>query len=188
MEISNHSGTAVEALVESYRQTSLQGENSCGFVSPIGSMRICAKDNYICKVEFTDEPAPGEPRGELAVAVLWLEEYFAGNRPSWHPRCSVLGTRFSFEVGSRVCRIPYGETSTYKIICDDIVRCFPGSLVGPQAVSGTLSLNQLAIMNPCHRVIGSDDDPGEYPWGLERKKWLLEFEKRTASPIAPACR
>ena len=168
--------SARESLIGTFRETVLCGSNSCGFTSPFGFIRISSEDDNICEVAFTDELCPLEPRGELAVCALWLSEYFARLDPEWFPKIRLQGTGFRHEVWKQIDEIPLGKTKTYGELAEEILREHPGSVISAQAVGGAISRNPLAILRPCHRVIGSDGTLKGYAWGVDRKRSLLEFE------------
>ena len=170
---------ARQSLVDGFLETELHGHSECGFVSNFGFIRITAKENTVTEIVFTDELCPLEPRGPLAVAALWLTEYFAGKHPEWRFPTRENGSRIYAEVCSRVDRIPYGETSTYGAIQKSILAAFPESTVTPRNVGQAVGRNRLAIYHPCHRVVGADGSLTGFAWGLERKKALLEFERQT---------
>ena len=147
------------------------------------SFGISARGNLISEIAFTDSLCPGEPRGELAAAVHWLEEYFAGKNPRRSLKILDEGTEFQRKVWAELDKIPYGETTTYGEIKRAILRKFPGTGVSAQAVGGAVGRNKFAILRPCHRVIGANAALIGYKWGLDRKGFLLDFEKRTAGGI-----
>lgn len=167
-------------FITDLRGSGLKGESSCGFASPLGFIRISARGNLISEIAFTDSLCPGEPRGELAAAVHWLEEYFAGKNPRRSLKILDEGTEFQRKVWAELDKIPYGETTTYGEIKRAILRKFPGTGVSAQAVGGAVGRNKFAILRPCHRVIGANAALIGYKWGLDRKGFLLDFEKRTA--------
>lgn len=109
----------------------------------------------------------------LRQAEQWLDRYFAGQRPD--PRELPLqpeGTEFRQAVWAALLRVPYGQTVTYGDIAREIGRgC-------GQAVGGAVGHNPIGIIIPCHRVVGADGGLTGYAGGLDRKRWLLEFEKR----------
>lgn len=168
---------ARQILLEEFRNTQCYGTNFCGFVSPMGFMKITATDNAISHCEFTSELCPITPRGILAEAALWLSEYFAGKNPQWTVRTIAEGSVFSSAVWSEIRAIPFGKTVSYGEIRDRLSKKFPDSKFSAQAVGGAVGRNKLAILCPCHRVIGSDGSLTGYAWGLEIKKALLELER-----------
>jgi AraC family transcriptional regulator, regulatory protein of adaptative response / methylated-DNA-[protein]-cysteine methyltransferase len=102
-----------------------------------------------------------------------LDQYFSGRRQTFDLPLSLHSTAFNQKVWRQVASIPYGETRTYgqvaaKIACPLAVR----------AVGRANGLNPLAIVIPCHRLLGADGSLRGYGGGLERKQALLELEKR----------
>ncbi len=110
-------------------------------------------------------------------AKAWLEQYFAGQRPAAHLLpLSPRGTAFQQEVWQLLCVIPYGTTTTYGDLAAEIARRRGLPRFSAQAVGHAVGRNPLAIMIPCHRVVGSDGNLTGYAGGMERKVWLLQHE------------
>ena len=101
----------------------------------------------------------------------WLDDYFAGKRPCNIPRLNPPGTEFQRRVWQCLFTIFYGQIKTYGEIAR-IVGCKSARAVG-QAVGR----NPIALIIPCHRVVGANGSLGGYAYGLNRKKKLLELEK-----------
>ena len=121
----------------------------------------------------------------LEQTAAWLDRYFAGCRPemsalSLNPK----GSEFRREVWDILRRIPYGETTTYAAIAAQIAKNRGISRMSAQAVGGAVGHNPISILIPCHRVVGSGGSLTGYAGGLERKQWLLDWEKshRTQPP------
>ncbi|MDY5474477.1 MAG: MGMT family protein [Holdemanella porci] len=85
----------------------------------------------------------------------------------------LIGTQFQKKVWQLLLKIPYGKTMTYK----DIARMISPSM-SAQAVGSAVGHNKISILIPCHRVIGSNSSLTGYAGGIERKKYLLKFEKK----------
>ena len=100
--------------------------------------------------------------------------YFEGNLTQFKTPCHLLATPFQTLVWQQLTRIPYGQTQTYALQAKAIERH-----TAQRAVALANSTNRLAIIIPCHRVINSNGKLGGYAGGLNRKKWLLEHEKRS---------
>lgn len=114
----------------------------------------------------------------LRKAKDWLERYFAGQRPgiselSLAPR----GSDFQQRVWKLLCEIPYGETTTYGELAKKVAAQMGRETMSAQAVGGAVGHNPISIIIPCHRVIGADGSLTGYAGGLDKKRWLLEFEK-----------
>jgi AraC family transcriptional regulator of adaptative response/methylated-DNA-[protein]-cysteine methyltransferase len=105
-----------------------------------------------------------------------LEEYFGGRRRTFDVPLSAPGSEFQKAVWDALLEIPYGETRSYKDQAEAVGR--------PQAVRAVAranGMNRIAILIPCHRVIGADGSLTGYGGGLERKRFLLELESRARS-------
>ena len=101
----------------------------------------------------------------------WLDDYFAGKRPCNVPRLNPPGTVFQRHVWQRLFTIFYGQTKTYGEIAW-MVGC-----KSARAVGQAIGRNPIALIIPCHRVVGANGTLGGYAYGLDRKKRLLELEK-----------
>ncbi len=107
------------------------------------------------------------------MAFLQLEEYLKGNRKIFDFPIEVQGTPFQLKVWDALRNIPYGETRSYKQIAEAIEK--PKAV---RAVGMANNRNPLLIVNPCHRVIGSNGKLVGYASGLPLKEFLLKLEKR----------
>ncbi|MDR9438604.1 MAG: methylated-DNA--[protein]-cysteine S-methyltransferase [Halomonas sp.] len=138
----------------------------------LGLIRIRANDDGITAIEFLPEqeepPRPGlltdQAREQLA-------DYFVGTRHDFDLPLSPRGTDFQQRVWAALATIPFGETRNYAEIAEQL-RCKGGQ----RAVGAANARNPLAIVVPCHRVIGSDGRLTGYAGGLGRKQWLLAHE------------
>lgn len=101
-----------------------------------------------------------------------LEAYFKGDLKTFETPLDMMGTPFQRDVWNVLKSIPYGETRSYKDQADIL-----GNPKAVRAVASANGCNQLAIVIPCHRVIGSDGSLTGYAGGLERKEWLLRHER-----------
>jgi methylated-DNA-[protein]-cysteine S-methyltransferase len=107
----------------------------------------------------------------FAAARDQLDEYFAGERTEFDLPLGHAGTRFEEQVWSALRRIPYGATATYGEIARGI-----GHPTGARAVGTANGRNPIAIVVPCHRVVGAGGKLTGYAGGLDRKRFLLELE------------
>jgi methylated-DNA-[protein]-cysteine S-methyltransferase len=146
--------------------------------SPIGTIEVVVnEDGAVVSVSFVDEtmPGAGETGHACSRAVRQLEEYFQNERRRFELELEPEGTEFEYGVWSAVQRIPFGATDTYGEIARRLGE--PGAA---RAVGHANARNPIAIIVPCHRVIGSDGDLTGYAGGLDRKKWLLDMESGQA--------
>jgi methylated-DNA-[protein]-cysteine S-methyltransferase len=151
--------------------------------SPIGTLCLCAEDDRLVGLFLPDRPAPTGPRQKSAVltrAAGQLDEYFAGERRDFDLPLAPSGTEFQTEVWMALARIPFGVTCSYGELARAIGRPSASRAVG--AANGA---NPIAIILPCHRVIGADGTLTGYGGGLPMKRWLLDHERACVQPSLP---
>jgi methylated-DNA-[protein]-cysteine S-methyltransferase len=152
--------------------------------SPVGVLTLAADEhNRLCRLEFT-ESAPvvatdDVPSGVIAETVRQLDEYFAGTRREFELDLAPRGTAFQLAVWDALLAIPYGATASYGEIARAVGR--PNAV---RAVGQANGRNPIAIVVPCHRVIGSDHSLTGYGGGIDRKRFLLALEG--AAALTPA--
>lgn len=139
-----------------------------------GTFLIEVEDEAVVRLGKCSEllPISNEKETPLSAKVYaQLSEYFNGERKSFDFPFKMEGTPFQKKVWSALCEIPYGETRSYKEIAIAI-----GSPKACRAVGMANNRNPIAIVIPCHRVIGSNGDLVGYAGGIEVKKALLKLE------------
>lgn len=157
--------------------------------TPLGPMYACATDQGLCLLEFTDrrmlETEFKDLRKRLNAVILpglnehlrqteqEITEYFAGQRQSFSVSLHTPSTPFRQQVWEELITIPYGTTRSYA---EQAVRI--GNPKAVRAVASANGHNRVAIIIPCHRVIGSDGSLTGYAGGLARKQWLLDLEHK----------
>ena len=148
--------------------------------SPVGGLILAADEQAVREVRFAKglrEPAPAGERSPadalLDRAERELSEYFAGSRRDFTVPIAPAGTPFHQEVWAALRTIPYGETRTYGQIAAAIGR--PRAC---RAVGMANNRNPVAIVVPCHRVVGSTGALTGYAGGLDAKALLLRIERR----------
>ena len=144
--------------------------------SPLGLIRIEATDRGIRRIDFVTERETDMPNGHTSLAREQLEQYFKGKRRLFTFSCESQGTAFQKAVWEALRNIPYGETATYGEIARRVGR--PRAV---RAVGQANRVNPLALVVPCHRVVGVNGRLTGYAGGLEKKQYLLELEQRTAA-------
>lgn len=158
------------------------------FTTEIGPMFACASSQGLCLLEFTDrrmlETEFKDLRKRLNAVILpgintylkqvevELREYFQGKRKVFNVPLHTPGTDFQQSVWKGLREISYGQTRSYK---EQALALNKPNAV--RAVASANGQNRIAIIIPCHRVIGSDGKLVGYGGGLHRKKWLLDHEK-----------
>lgn len=160
--------------------------------TPLGPMLALASDQGLCALEFTGpkkrlprlearlrnhfpphEIADGKPR-IIARTRKWLQKYFAGrNADVGDLPLDMHGAPFERRVWTALLKIPPGETRSYGALAKALGN--PGAA---RAVGMANGANPIAIIVPCHRVIGSSGSLTGYGGGLDRKTWLLDHERR----------
>jgi methylated-DNA-[protein]-cysteine S-methyltransferase len=146
--------------------------------SPIGELTLVARDGVLSGIYFPGHwhmPAPevfGTPVEDgFEQAREQLGEYFAGARTEFELETTVVGEEFQRRVWALIDRIPYGRTTTYGEMAEEL-----GDPVLAREVGSAVGRNPLSIVVPCHRVVGKDGKLTGYAGGLERKRFLLELE------------
>ena len=145
------------------------------YQSPFGLLKIGAADGKVILVGIVSkQDEPNQPTALSAEVYRQLQEYFAGKRTVFTVPYVLNGTGFQQAVWTQIAKIPYGQTVTYKDIAQaiDKPRAF-------QATGRAVGANPLAIIIPCHRVVGSNGELTGYAFGLEMKKALLNLEFQT---------
>jgi methylated-DNA-[protein]-cysteine S-methyltransferase len=164
--------------------------------SPVGRLAIREAGGAIMAVEFANTVkvrASSRPRvaldgrpgkvplsPALRTCLAQLDEYFCGARRDFDLKVAGAGTDFQQRVWRELTRIPYGQTRTYGEVAAAI-----GRPKGPRAVGQANNRNPVAIIVPCHRVVGTHGLVG-YGGGLSRKRWLLKHERANRCSNPPA--
>jgi methylated-DNA-[protein]-cysteine S-methyltransferase len=150
--------------------------------SPVGRLTLVGAGDAVVGLYFDDDPHATSARAaavrddrRLRAATAQLAEYFAGERQSFDLPLAPAGTAFQRQVWNALRRIPFGATATYG----DIARAV-GKPAASRAIGGANHKNPIAIIIPCHRVIGADGSMTGYGGGLPRKRRLLALESRVA--------
>jgi AraC family transcriptional regulator of adaptative response/methylated-DNA-[protein]-cysteine methyltransferase len=155
--------------------------------SPLGRLLIAATERGLCSVAFGDDdsqlydalerefPAAEIIRNDTAMKdwVTAVTARIEGRGGSGDLPLDVRATAFQHRVWGELRRIPFGETRSYADLAEAIGR--PRAV---RAVARACASNPVAVVNPCHRIVRSDGELGGYRWGVERKRKLLETEKR----------
>jgi methylated-DNA-[protein]-cysteine S-methyltransferase len=142
--------------------------------SPMGDILIEANETVITKVGFIDDESASVNENEWTLlAKQQLKEYFEGTRNRFELPIAYQGTVFQNQVWQALTTIPYGETRSYQDMAIQINN--PKAI---RAIGGANNCNEIAIIIPCHRVIGKNGTLVGYEGGLEKKAWLLEHESK----------
>ncbi len=156
--------------------------------TPVGAILVAGDDDALYLLNFIDQTSMIRktalvqkklqatlelgPSRSVDMAKREIQEYFDGKRRTFETPLAMQGTVFQNLVWETLRGIPYGETLSYTELAKKIDK--PSAF---RAVAQANAQNPLAIIVPCHRVINADGELGGYSAGLERKSWLLAFEK-----------
>jgi len=148
--------------------------------SPIGPLTLVARNGVLTNVSMHEQRHTSPPPADAITDDAWfkdvaaqLDAYFAGELSTFDLEMNLLGTPFQQRVWSQLCDIPYGETISYGELARRV-----GNANASRAVGLANGRNPIALIVPCHRVIGANGSLTGYGGGLERKTWLLEHELR----------
>jgi methylated-DNA-[protein]-cysteine S-methyltransferase len=151
--------------------------------SPIGALTLVARDGHLTNVSMVEQRHMTPPPEDAITDDAWfkdvaqqLDGYFSGELSSFDLEMDLRGTTFQRSVWAQLREIPYGETISYGELAQRV-----GNPNASRAVGLANGRNPIAIIVPCHRVIGADGSLTGYGGGLERKTWLLEHETKHRS-------
>ena len=153
---------------------------SCLYDSPVGCLLVVSNEEAIVELSFCDDDAKNKEEAcrrlkkdvVLQKCLTELDSYFAGKLRNFTVPIRLLGTDFRMRCWEALRAIPYGETASYSQLAESI-----GNPKACRAVGGANHHNPIAIIVPCHRVIGADGSLTGFGGGLDKKRFLLELER-----------
>jgi len=158
------------------------------YLSPLGTLQLIASNNSLIGLYFENATymtkninmlqAPSS-HPSFTQTRIWLESYFSHNILSTIPPLQLIGTPFMQLVWESLLKIPYGTTITYGELSKIVAKHMNMKKMSAQAIGGALKRNPIAIIVPCHRVVGRNGNLTGYRGGLKRKQFLLQLEKET---------
>lgn len=162
--------------------------------TPLGPMIACATDRGICQLEFISDDLLVSPQQVLKEKFKGdvfqkendhimqvkqeLADYFDAKKVRFDVPLHLIGTDFQLSVWQGLQQIPFGACITYS---EQAVAM--GNIKAVRAVAAANGRNKIAIVIPCHRVIGAGGKLTGYAGGIERKRWLLDFEMRISGTL-----
>jgi len=162
--------------------------------SPLGILSACSTENGICLLTFDSDKSPEREfkflekyfgtticegtSNHFETLKLQLSEYFDGSRKEFSVPLVTSGTPFQISVWKELMKISDGTTRSYLEQSKAL-----GKSESIRAVAHANGMNRIAVIIPCHRVIGSNGSLIGYGGGLDRKRWLLEHEKRYSGKL-----
>lgn len=142
------------------------------YASPVGDLLIESEDGKICTVNFVKNSRQEENyTSVIEQCIFELDEYFYKGRKFFNVDLNPSGTEFQKKVWNELLTIPYGRTISYEALA---IRL--GNIKSIRAVGLANGQNPIAIIIPCHRVIGKGGTLVGYGGGIENKEWLLNHE------------
>lgn len=150
------------------------------YISPVGKLKIECTDEFLKALKFADDDIilPAIEHKILSQCISELDEYFAGKREKFNLPINQEGTEFQTKIWDLLFKIPYGRTISYIELSKQY-----GDTKAIRAAASANGKNNICIIVPCHRVVGSDQSLTGYSGGLWRKKWLLEHEAKYHSGV-----
>jgi methylated-DNA-[protein]-cysteine S-methyltransferase len=155
--------------------------------SPLGSLLLAANDAGLTALYFETRRHPPATTGwmpiddrdtaaarTIAATRIQLAEYFAGTRTTFDLPLAAVGTPFQRRVWDALRAIPFGSTVRYAELATTL-----GAPRATRAVGAANGRNPISIVVPCHRVVGADGSLTGFGGGIERKRWLLDHERRS---------
>lgn len=158
--------------------------------SPLGGILLAADETGLTGLWFDGEKyyadnlaAEHEARDTqaLGAAKRWLDVYFAGKEPDFLPPLHPIGSAFRQEVWQLLLEIPYGQTTTYGALTRRLAERRGLRHMSAQAVGGAVGHNEISILIPCHRVVGTSGSLTGYAGGIDKKLSLLRLEQADLS-------
>lgn len=160
-------------------------KQKCTIQTPLGEMIALAEQDSLCGFWFVGQKYAPEGAGEwheapdqplFSALRGQIDAYFAGQLRVFDLPLAPRGTAFQMAVWALLCGIPSGTTTTYGALARQMAGQRQGRIPSAQAVGGAVGHNPIAIIIPCHRVVGADGSLTGYAGGLDRKAALLALE------------
>lgn len=157
------------------------------YESPIGKLLLASKNNKLIGLwiegqkyylgNLNEELQENNEEEIFVKTKEWLDRYFKGEKPQISElELEPIGSEFRKNVWKLLCKIPYGQVTTYKNIAEDMAKIMNKKQMSAQAVGGAVGHNPISIIIPCHRVIGTDGSLTGYAGGIDKKIKLLKLE------------
>lgn len=164
------------------------------YESPLGNILLASDETALTGLwievdRFFAETLPAKCLQQethvLAETERWLDVYFSGEEPGFTPPLNPAGSEFRQAVWRLLLDIPYGQTTTYGAIADQLAKQRGVAKMSAQAVGGAIGHNEISLIISCHRVIGANGNLTGYGSGLNNKIKLLQLEGVGTSRFFP---
>ena len=158
---------------------------TAAYQSSVGDVLLAADETGLTGLWFEGEKFYAlslDPEHEeretpiFAITRRWLDIYFSGHEPDCMPPVHMIGSEFRRCVWELLLQIPYGTTVTYGDLARQVARRRGLRRMSAQAVGGAVGHNEISIIVPCHRVVGTNGSLTGYAGGVDKKRRLLELE------------
>ena len=144
------------------------------YTSPIGILEIVCENDLLISLKLTKTSGVSDKETLFSKSIKQqLDEYFLGKREHFNIKISPKGTDFQKRVYNEMLKIPYGKTSSYSQIAENI-----GKSGACRAVGSACNKNPIMIIVPCHRIISKNGNLSGYAYGTDIKEKLLNFEQQ----------
>lgn len=167
------------------RKRNIKMQYTATYKSPLGNILLAADEQGLTGLWFEgqkyyalylDKENMEKELPVFAKTRKWLDIYFSGREPDFELPLHFTGTDFQNEVWEILYSIPYGETMTYGQIAREIAEKKGLMRMSAQAVGGAVGHNEISIIVPCHRVVGTNGSLTGYAGGIDKKISLLKLE------------
>lgn len=155
------------------------------YQSPLGKILLACDDSGLTGLWFEgekfyalnlDKEHKAKDTPVFAAAKRWLDVYFSGREPDFLPSLHMIGSDFQLSVWELLLQIPYGKITTYGELARRVAEKRGLSRMSAQAVGGAVGHNEISLIVPCHRVVGTNGSLTGYAGGISRKQKLLALE------------
>lgn len=158
---------------------------TCTYLSPLGDILLASDETGLTGLWFEGQKYFADTLPDerilqetpiLKETKRWLDIYFSGKKPEFTPPLHPAGSAFRQQVWQILLQIPYGQTVTYGEIARRLKEKQNTSHMSAQAVGGAVGHNEVSIIIPCHRVVGTSGSLTGYAGGIDKKIALLQLE------------
>lgn len=146
------------------------------YESPVGPLWLTGQRGILTGLSL-EEPCGEFISSNFTATQHWLDDYFHGISREIDFPMELSGTPFQKMVWKLLLEIPFGETRTYGQLAKQAASLMGKERMSSQAVGQAVGRNPIAIIIPCHRVIGASGKMTGYAYGIEKKQWLLHHEQ-----------
>jgi methylated-DNA-[protein]-cysteine S-methyltransferase len=153
--------------------------------SPIGALIVSSDGKNICGLWMEGQKYFAKTLGRNVLeqnlpifdnVQKWLDIYFSGKEPDFTPPLMPEGSPFQKSIWSNLCKIPYGQTTTYGALAKQLESENKGRRTSARAIGGAVGHNPVSVIIPCHRVVGKNGNLTGYAGGIDKKIMLLKLE------------